>query len=310
VRQGQCWVVVLAAGSGDRVRHLTRDPCGAPVPKQFFAPEGSRSMLRCTIERAARLVPLSRVVVIVAREHRRWWEAELADLPPDNVVVQPANRGTAAGILLPFLTVLRRDPLATILTLPSDHHVERPEVLDEAVLDAIEAARTDESRIVLLGVPPEEFDREYGWLVPVPPATTGKIARVAAFVEKPAAAIARGLSRRGALVNTLIFAASSAALSRLFESAAPELLARFGDAERSSSASALERLYQTIPAADFSRELLECSPEMLAVLPVARCGWIDLGTPARLQHHRARRDPAADAEPAGSTPRVAPRDVN
>jgi mannose-1-phosphate guanylyltransferase len=69
------------------------------------------------------------ITVIVASGHRRWWLPLLREMPTANVIVQPSNRGTANGILLPLLHIMARDPDARIVLLPSDHYVRDERVL-------------------------------------------------------------------------------------------------------------------------------------------------------------------------------------
>src|SRR5574341_1084165 len=95
------WAIVLAAGDGTRLRELTGD-----VPKQFCRLAGERSLLALALARAGRVAARERTLVVVAERHRRWWAGELAGHPAENVLVQPENRGTAAGILLPLLAAL------------------------------------------------------------------------------------------------------------------------------------------------------------------------------------------------------------
>jgi hypothetical protein len=104
------WAILLAAGEGERVRSLTNDGHGRHVPKQFWSLDGRDSLLQLAMRRAEALVPRDRMVPVVAAQHRHWWRAELQDFPPGNVVVQPSNKGTSAGILLPLAHVLRLDP--------------------------------------------------------------------------------------------------------------------------------------------------------------------------------------------------------
>src|SRR5688572_24218362 len=104
----QTWAIVLAAGEGSRLRELTTRS-GVATPKQFCSLRGGRSLLGDALARAARIAPRKRILVIVAEEHRAFYEPELRGYAPENIVVQPRNRGTAAGILLPVLTVLERD---------------------------------------------------------------------------------------------------------------------------------------------------------------------------------------------------------
>jgi mannose-1-phosphate guanylyltransferase len=301
MQQGEFWTIVLAAGDGTRVRDLTRNGDGEAIPKQFYAPDGRRSMLRRTLDRTAPLGSLERVVVVVAEQHRRWWTEELADLPPENIVVQPQNRGTAAGILLPFLEVVRRDPDARVMIVPSDHHIEHEDVLASAILEAMQATRIDRSRIVLLGTRPDDSGRDYGWIVPSAEVAVERTRGIHAFIEKPDADTAKGLAAAGALVNTFILLADAQAMLGLYRSAAPDLLDGF--LQHDAVETPLTTLYEALPRCDFSREMLERTPEMLAVQPVPDCGWTDLGTPARLQRHRLRESVphpvAADAAPAG-----------
>jgi len=80
------------------------------VPKQFCSLRGGASLLDEALARGEAVTSRSRVLAVVAGCHRRWWEGALRSLPPDNVIVQPENKGTAAGLLLPLLHIVTRDP--------------------------------------------------------------------------------------------------------------------------------------------------------------------------------------------------------
>ena len=159
---GHLWAILLAAGDGSRVRSYTSDANGAPVPKQFWSMDGHGSLFRRTVERAASLLPMDRIVPVVALQHRRFWESELADFPPENIVTQPQNKGTAAGILLPLMHIVRRDHSARVLILPCDHFVENEALLREAVITGLQVALRHDNRVVLLGMRPEENDPNTG----------------------------------------------------------------------------------------------------------------------------------------------------
>ncbi|MBZ0112472.1 MAG: NTP transferase domain-containing protein [Thermoanaerobaculia bacterium] len=308
------WVIVLAAGDGNRLRSFTSRATGKPTPKQFFALPGRRSMLQETLDRARRLVPHERIVVVVAAQHREWWETELQDLPPDNVVVQPQNRGTAAGVLLPLLVIDARDPKAEVVIMPSDHFVGRTDVFTSAIEEALVEAVGSKDRIVLLGVAPETDDPDYGWILPVGTPASGASTKVMAFVEKPDARSARELMRRGALVNAFLIAARSRALLRLYDPQ-PRLLETLrpivaASVVGTSDAAALARSYESMENLDFSRDLLQLSPlDGLRVLPIPPCGWSDLGTPERLVACLDRSSGlfagtgTTDGKPCAATPR-------
>jgi mannose-1-phosphate guanylyltransferase len=280
--------IVLAGGSGSRVAGLTRDREGRHVPKQYAVVSGGRTMIQAALGRARRLVPEQRTLAVVAREHHLWWRRELVTLPTANVVVQPQNRGTAAGLLLPLLRVLQRDPEPRVLVLPSDHHVEDEAALERAITEAVEAVGRDHGRVVLLGAAPKHPDTEYGWVVPR--RSQGGLLGVEAFVEKPDREAASRLMARGALLNTAILVAGGRTLVQLYTRHLPGLLGAFAawrDEERGEG-DALERLYHTLPTHDFSREVLTPAASELFAVPISDCGFMDLGTPARLEDFRSR----------------------
>ena len=229
-----------------------------------------------------------------------FWRHTLADLPRENIIVQPRNRGTAAGILLPVLDiVLHRDRDARVLVLPADHHVGSEAVLRRALLAAAKAVRRPSAPLVLLGMVGEDGDREYGWILPSARPSDG-LRSVLSFVEKPDGETSRELAGLGALVNSFIFASRGRTLVRLYEDALPQLLRRFVPAVLARGHDGrLRELYDEIPSHDFSRAVLERCAGSLAVLAVPPCGWSDLGTPSRLERFLGwpRRD---HAEPAAA----------
>jgi mannose-1-phosphate guanylyltransferase len=205
-------------------------------------------------------------------------------LPAENVVVQPRNRGTAAGILLPLLSVLERDPGGRIALLPSDHFVEREYVIESSLRLALESLDDLSEGITLLGITPDAPETGYGWIVP---ARSGELVRpVARFVEKPDQAAALELQTQGGLWNSFLMAAHGCSLLELYRGRLPGLLegfqAAFAGAPEGRPAR-LAGLYAELGSHDFSRDLLQGSEQRLRLEVVPPCGWTDLGTPARVE---------------------------
>jgi mannose-1-phosphate guanylyltransferase len=284
------WAVVLAAGDGSRLSTLTTTPSGVSIPKQFCSLRGGASLLHEAIKRAESIVPPHRTCTIVAAQHRIWWERPLACFPAANVIVQPRNRGTANGVLLPLLHILTRDPDAQVILLPSDHHIREEARLARALRKAIGqlplSSDGPSDGIVLLGIEPEESDAELGYIVPGRACGEGSFA-VERFVEKPSEMQARELIGRGGLWNAFIIAAAGRALLGLFERRCADVVASMRtalqrEATSRANGSAIDDLYGHLPLLDFSKDILEGQEMHLRVLPVARCGWSDLGTPKRV----------------------------
>jgi mannose-1-phosphate guanylyltransferase len=290
------WAVVLAGGEGTRVAALTKGETEEAVPRQYRSFDRSEPMVRWAVRRARSLVPPSRIAVVVTEAHREYWEPEVADLPPENIIVQPRNRGTAPGILLPVLEIFFRSRrTAELVFLPADHYVAAEGVLRESLFQAIRAARAEDRPVVLLGMPSEEPDTDLGWILPLPGPER---VRVAAFVEKPDAETATELLRLGALASSLMLAAQASRLLELYATALPSLLNAFVPVILDGSdPKALSVLFDQIPRLDFSKDVLERCPGGLAVLSVPPCGWIDLGTPSRVERYARHCEPPPDRLP-------------
>ena len=279
------WAIVLAAGDGKRLHRLTTDHAGNAVPKQFCSLDGGASLLQETLQRALSVTDAAHTVAVVADAHRRWWGPVQETLPAGNVVVQPCNRGTGNGILLPLLHVLNRDPEANVVILPSDHYIGNEAVLREHIRHAVRELDRYGREIVLLGITPESPDPELGYIQPGATDTRG-FHMVERFVEKPAPELAMELQRAGGLWNSFIMVARAQALLDLYAARFPEVvIAMIGalqnDAGRSPSAG-LRDFYGDVPDIDFSRHVISGSESRLRMLQVPRCGWSDLGTPERV----------------------------
>jgi mannose-1-phosphate guanylyltransferase len=229
------------------------------------------------------MVAGDRVAIVVAEQHRPWWEEELAAFPPANIVIQPENKGTAIGLLLGVTHVLRQDPGARFIVFPSDHFVADEDALHDAVAEAVQVMHLDHRRIVLLGMALDELDPEYGWIVCGRPSATG-VREVFSFREKPDQDTAALLRKRGALVNSFILVGTGATLVELFEQTIGNVVQAFRTPGlfEDGGEQALRELYAGLPCCDFSRHVLEPQTPRLSVVAVAPCGWTDVGTPARL----------------------------
>jgi mannose-1-phosphate guanylyltransferase len=275
------WALVLAAGDGRRLQDLTRTASGTVVPKQFCSLHGGSSFVEETVHRAEAVVPRERICAVVASSHRSHWSRHLECLPNDNIIAQPRNRGTAIGILLPLLHIMKRDPEARIILLPSDHHVQNEARFAASLRAAMSPSESAE--IVLLGIEPHDPDPELGYIVPHPDDHAGFL-HVDRFVEKPSFARASELIRQGALWNAFIIAADARALLQLFERCCPDIVAKMRrldcfDTSLLCPSGALAELYDELPDLDFSRAILQGQEQFLQVLAVPECGWSDLGTP-------------------------------
>jgi mannose-1-phosphate guanylyltransferase len=280
--------VVLAGGSGSRLAGLTRALYGFDLPKQFACIDGSRSLLQLTLDRIAPVIKPSRTMVVVTREFESVAREQLAAHPGVELAVQPANLGTAPGILFPVARIRARNPRAIVAFFPSDHHITRPDPFLDALATAAAAVRSRSGLITLLGAEAERPETEYGWIVPgqdLPEVPDVPVHAVARFVEKPASEVADRLCRDGALWNTFVSVGRVSTYWKLGRRHLPECADLLGTyAERiglPDEEAVLDATYGKLSAADFSRDILQRAEE-LGVVSVAGSGWSDWGRPERV----------------------------
>ncbi len=284
------WGIVLAGGDGARLRPYIRRTYGMNVPKQFMAFTGSRSMLQHTLQRAERLISPERILTVVSSRHGDEVERQLGDRPSGTVIVQPENRETAAGVLLPLMHILARDPKAVVAVLPSDHFVLEEERFMEHVRAAAKASAAMTDKIVLLGVTPDAPESEYGWIQQgdmILEAGGMTLRGVRRFVEKPPPKRAAALLQQCCLWNSLVFTARADALLRLIRSCLPEMVERFDRIRRRVGKpgyrSVVKSEYRNMRPADISRAVFEKSPPNVAVMPLRGVLWSDWGSPRRIE---------------------------
>lgn len=299
--QRRRWSLILAGGEGERVRPLVQRWLGHHKPKQYCTFVGNRSMFQHTVDRAASLTPPQRMVAVIARGHRRDALAQLEGRHVGTVLEQPDNRDTAAGLFLPLAYIRASDPLATVVVFPSDHFIYPEEAFLRSVDAAARAAERLQDRVVLLGVPPDRLELEYGWILPsrfLARSEGRDVTGVRAFMEKPTAAQADQALSRGALWNTLVLAGTVSTLWAMGRQCFPEITALFerlaaaiGSAEEER---ALAEIYREMPARNFSAHLLQAMPERVAVMELTGVLWSDWGKPERIAEmlQRIGRQPA------------------
>ncbi len=294
----QLWSIILAGGEGTRVSSLIHRWLGRPKPKQYCAFVGTRSMFQHTLDRAARLTRADHIVSVVARSHRDEVLAHQLDgRSGGTILFQPANRDTAAGLLLPLTYIRARAPHATVLLYPSDHFVYPENRFLEVVRGAVRIAESRPDRVVLLGVAPDRLELDYGWIQPgqsIADLPGEAVKTVRSFLEKPDATEADAALRAGALWNTLVFAANADLLWTLGWQCLPDMMPLF---ERlglaiggPSEGRVLDEIYRSMPAKNFSSDLLERVPEQLTVIELSGVLWSDWGKPSRIAESLRRID--------------------
>lgn len=276
------YAVIMAGGVGTRLWPRSR----AATPKQFLDLLGPRTMLQETVERIKPLIPLQRLLIVAGAEHTAEVQAQVPDLPSENIIVEPGPRGTAPCVGLAAIALWQRDRAASMAVFPADHRIADAAGFRQAIARAAQIAQRD--YLVTLGITPTRPHTGYGYIQRGasldqegnPPAFA-----VRRFIEKPDEATARQFLASGNYYwNAGIFVWRAATILAEVERLLPRLYAglqEVGQAWHSPHrAAVLEQTWEQVPRTTIDYGVMEKAARV-AVLPV-EIGWDDVGDWATL----------------------------
>ncbi|MDH4334040.1 MAG: sugar phosphate nucleotidyltransferase [Chloroflexota bacterium] len=272
------FAIVMAGGSGTRLWPLSR----RSTPKQLLALTGETSLLQQTVARVGGVLKPQDIYVITSQAHVRATQAQLPQIPADNVLGEPLARSTAVAAGL--ATVLaRRESDEVAVVLPADHFVADAERFVQALREASTAA--ERGYLVVLGVKPAHAATGYGYikvgerLHPAVPT-----ALVDRFVEKPDAGTAAEMLATGDhLWNAGVFVWRAYAYRQALELFQPELAAaldKIAALHRTPGwMSDVRTILEPIPAISIDTGIAEpaAAEGRMAVVPL-EAGWSDIGS--------------------------------
>ena len=276
--------VILSGGAGTRLWPLSREL----YPKQLLALTGDRTMIQQT---ALRLEGLAAgAPVVVCNDAHRFLVAEQLrqlGIEPQAIVLEPMGRNTAPAIALAALAALKAagagaaaEPL--LLVLPADHVIRDVPAFHKAVHAARSAAQ--QGQLVTFGIVPTSPETGYGYIHRG--TAIGPVYRIARFVEKPAAAVAKGFVASGDYYwnsGMFLFGARRylEELGRWAPAIASACAEAFAAAKSDLDFTRVDtRPFEACPADSIDYAVMEKTSEAV-VVPLA-AGWSDVGSWAAL----------------------------
>jgi len=281
------WTLALAGGEGVRLSEYVERRFGRRIPKQYCCLLGNRSMLEHTLERLNKLTPASRTMTVIGTHHRELASPQLAD-KSDHVVRQPSARDTGLALYVALAMIKRWTPNAIVTITPTDHYVAPSARYVEQVRAMRGVAARMRDTVVILGAKPNEPDPELGYLSLGEQLTEiPQVRRLVGFVEKPSVALAKDLSAKGALWNTMVTCATVDALWDLGRQTEPQLLDILDSLVpligTKDEEDAIDYIYRAFLPVSFSRDMLERAPRRLAAMELEGVEWSDWGRPERIE---------------------------
>jgi mannose-1-phosphate guanylyltransferase len=143
-----------------------------------------RSLLRHAYERLAEGFEPSRIYVLTGEGHLPLIQEELPELPPKNLVGEPAVRDTANAVCLAACLLEARDPDGVMGIFTADHLISPTDRFLAAVDQACAWAAANGDALITLGLTPQWAATGYGYVQRGPEVSAG-LYEVAQFKEKP-----------------------------------------------------------------------------------------------------------------------------
>jgi mannose-1-phosphate guanylyltransferase len=285
---GGLWSVVLAGGEGTRMRAWINASFGVSEPKQFCVLHGKRSMFQLTLDRARRIAPDGRIVAVTTRDFEQISKIQMGRRRVD-LLVQPANRGTAGAVYFGLSHIMWRDPNARVVIFPSDHFVEPEATFVRSIQGAIDLSALIPEKLVLIGATPDRMESDYGYVLPGATIASyggNRLNSVIGFREKPPAREISSIQKAGGLWSTFIIIGTVQAFFDAAATRIPKILDVFYRYQPTSDGyqekASRECLSQSIPPSDFSRDVLQYVPNHLAMYQLNNVHWSDWGRPERV----------------------------
>lgn len=152
--------VVLAGGTGSRLWPESQ----VDRPKQFLRLLGEETLIANTVQRIRSIVPQHRVLFATRDSFVPLLLESFPTLSPQQLLLEPVARNTAPCIGLAAIRLLRDDPDATMIVLPSDQRIEPESEFCRVLRFAGQLVEESPNRLVTLGVRPRFPSTAYGYI--------------------------------------------------------------------------------------------------------------------------------------------------
>jgi len=285
------FAVIMSGGMGTRFWPKSRHT----MPKQFLRTVGDRTMIQNTVDRISRCIPHENICIVTNKNFIKTIKKQLPKVKGENIFIEPYNRETATCIGLAAIKLIKRDPKAVMVVLPSDHVIQNVDEFKKTIGKALHIAKTSDV-LVTMGIVPTRPETAYGYI------ETGKIIdedggipvyKVKRFTEKPNKTIAQMFLDKGTFLwNSGMFVWKAAVLLNQMEKFLPELynsLMVMSDAlGMPNEEKVIEEEYKKVDGISIDFGIMEKSQDIVVLK--TDLDWDDIGSFNALEKYYMKDD--------------------
>ncbi|MGK0638391.1 mannose-1-phosphate guanylyltransferase [Schleiferia thermophila] len=277
--------VILAGGVGSRFWPASTQA----HPKQFHDILGTgRTLIQQTFDRVKRICPADNILISTSADYIKEVKTQLPEIPPSNIMAEPARRNTAPAIAYAVYKIFAKNPDASVLICPSDHLILKEAEFERIARLGLSLSQTSDV-LLTIGIKPTRPDTGYGYIQYLPgPSIHPEIRKVKTFTEKPSIELAKMFLDSGDFLwNAGIFIWSVNACRKVFEKYLPEIHQSFERGlqyfNTNEEMGYIAKVYPSCENQSVDYGIME-KAENVHVIP-ADLSWSDLGTWGSLYEH-------------------------
>lgn len=281
------YAIIMAGGVGSRFWPVST----TDFPKQFHDMLGAgQTLIQKTFSRLSKLVPAENIYVLTNERYNDLVLAQLPEIAPEQVVLEPAMRNTAPCILYAAMKIKKINEDALIVVAPSDHWIEDETAFSDNLQQSFDFCASNDA-LMTLGIKPTFPNTGFGY-IEYDRQSTEPIKKVVRFREKPDYDTAKAFIESGNFLwNGGIFIWSASSVISAFEKYQPAMYELFKQGEVAYNTSDEKQFiaenYASAENISIDYAIMEHAPNVY-VLP-ATFDWNDLGTWGSL-HEKLGKD--------------------
>jgi len=285
------YALIMSGGMGTRFWPKSRHS----MPKQFLKTVGDRTMIQNTVDRIEKCLPRNNICIVTNRDYVKMIKKQLPKVRNENIFIEPDNKETATCIGFSAMKLLKRDPEAVMVVLPSDHVILNVDEFAKTVDKALEIAKKEDV-LVTMGVMPTRPETAYGYIEIGKPLCDLKgipSYRVKRFTEKPNKTIAQILVDKGTFLwNTGMFVWKASVLLEEIEKYLPEFYISLKTMEKAIGTPDEDRVveeeYKKIDGISIDFGIMEKSLNVVVIK--TKLQWDDIGNWNALEKYYIKDD--------------------